>query len=476
MTWGSSRWGAACGRGGELGRELAERQVLAAPLDEAEGGDVPEAGGAAVAEHHLVAVGEREQLAQAARAAGPPPTSPAPGGGWCRGRWAPPPARAATCSGRTFDGPLPKRPSDGFSPSGMRMSAGVVSVVGVWQAACSSRVQAWQPWRPPDRRHRAPARRISARVAAVVPVGHPGRRRQGQGAASAAGERRHRLRRRRARLPHARRTSSRRPSRRAATRPTTTTRPTAGLARRCARRWRPRRARDSGYEVAASQVLVTNGAKQAVYEASPPCSTPATRSSSPRPTGRPTPRSSPWPAGCPVAVPTDEATGFHLTVEALEAARDAAPPRSCSSCRPTTPPAPCRPPTRSPPSGGGRRSTTCGWSPTRSTSTSSTAAARSPRMPVAVPELADRCVVINGVAKTYAMTGWRVGLADRPARRRRGRRQPPVPRHLERLQRLPARRPGRARPATSTAVGRDARRLRPPPAAPSTACSTSARA
>jgi aspartate/methionine/tyrosine aminotransferase len=30
-------------------------------------------------------------------------------------------------------------------------------------------------------------------------------------------------------------------------------------------------------------------------------------------------------------------------------------------------------------------------------------------MPVLVPELADRCVVLNGVAKTYAMTGWRVG-------------------------------------------------------------------
>jgi aspartate aminotransferase len=30
-------------------------------------------------------------------------------------------------------------------------------------------------------------------------------------------------------------------------------------------------------------------------------------------------------------------------------------------------------------------------------------------MPVAVPELAQRCVVVNGVAKTYAMTGWRVG-------------------------------------------------------------------
>src|SRR5207237_10165817 len=30
-------------------------------------------------------------------------------------------------------------------------------------------------------------------------------------------------------------------------------------------------------------------------------------------------------------------------------------------------------------------------------------------MPVAVPELAEQCVVVNGVAKTYAMTGWRVG-------------------------------------------------------------------
>ena len=30
-------------------------------------------------------------------------------------------------------------------------------------------------------------------------------------------------------------------------------------------------------------------------------------------------------------------------------------------------------------------------------------------MPVLVPELAERCLVVNGVAKTYAMTGWRVG-------------------------------------------------------------------
>jgi aspartate/methionine/tyrosine aminotransferase len=36
-------------------------------------------------------------------------------------------------------------------------------------------------------------------------------------------------------------------------------------------------------------------------------------------------------------------------------------------------------------------------------------------MPVAVPELADTCVVVNGVAKTYAMTGWRVGWMIAPA-------------------------------------------------------------
>jgi aspartate/methionine/tyrosine aminotransferase len=35
-------------------------------------------------------------------------------------------------------------------------------------------------------------------------------------------------------------------------------------------------------------------------------------------------------------------------------------------------------------------------------------------MPVLVPEITDRCVVLNGVAKTYAMTGWRVGWMIAP--------------------------------------------------------------
>ena len=47
---------------GELRRELAERQVLGLVIDQPERGDVPERGGAAVAEYHVVAVREREEL------------------------------------------------------------------------------------------------------------------------------------------------------------------------------------------------------------------------------------------------------------------------------------------------------------------------------------------------------------------------------------------------------------------------------
>ncbi len=57
-------------RGGELRAELAERRVLRLRADEARGRDVPERRGAAVAQHDLVAVGQREQRGQAlARAA-----------------------------------------------------------------------------------------------------------------------------------------------------------------------------------------------------------------------------------------------------------------------------------------------------------------------------------------------------------------------------------------------------------------------
>ncbi|GAA2827916.1 hypothetical protein GCM10020220_015940 [Nonomuraea rubra] len=81
----------------------------------------------------------------------------------------------------------------------------------------------------------------------------------------------------------------------------------------------------------------------------------------------------------------------------------------------------------------------------------------------AVPELGDRVVILNGVAKTYAMTGWRVGLADRPVRRGQGRDEPAVARHLQRLQRRPDGGAGRGvgRPVGG---GGDAGGVRPAPA------------
>ena len=84
-------------------------------------------------------------------------------------------------------------------------------------------------------------------------------------------------------------------------------------------------------------------------------------------------------------------------------------PRCCCSSRRPTRPAPSTPPTRSGRSAAGSRTTACGCSPTRSTSTSSTTASRPARCRCCAPTLADNCVVVNGVAKTYAMTGWRVG-------------------------------------------------------------------
>ena len=116
-------------------------------------------------------------------------------------------------------------------------------------------------------RRPAPAtgNRISARIAAVVAVGHPGRRRQGQGAAggrgstSSASAPASPTSRRPAHIVEAAAAACRDPRNHRYT-------PTAGLPElREAIAAKTRR--DSGLEVAAAQVLVTNGGKQAVANA-----------------------------------------------------------------------------------------------------------------------------------------------------------------------------------------------------------------
>ena len=167
--------------------------------------------------------------------------------------------------------------------------------------------------------------------------------------------------------------------------------------------------RDSGYEVTPAQVLITNGGKQAVYEAFATLLDPGDEVILPAPYWTTYPEAIRLAGGVPVEVLADETQDYLVTVEQLEAARTER-TKVLLFCSPVEPDRlPSTRASRSRRSGGGPTSTGSGWSPTRSTSTSPTTASRPSRCRSPCPSLADRCVVLNGVAKTYAMTGWRVG-------------------------------------------------------------------
>ncbi|MBU6279531.1 MAG: pyridoxal phosphate-dependent aminotransferase [Actinomycetales bacterium] len=166
--------------------------------------------------------------------------------------------------------------------------------------------------------------------------------------------------------------------------------------------------RDSGLVVAANQVLVTNGGKQALYNAFATLLDPGDEVLLQAPYWTTYPEAIRLAGGVPVIVPSDEATGYRVDVAALEAART---PRTkvLVFVSPSNP-------------------TGAVYSPEAVREIGAWAAehdlwvitdeiyehlvygsAQFSSMPVQVPDLTDRCVVVNGVAKTYAMTGWRVG-------------------------------------------------------------------
>ncbi|MGQ7295364.1 pyridoxal phosphate-dependent aminotransferase [Quadrisphaera sp. KR29] len=167
-------------------------------------------------------------------------------------------------------------------------------------------------------------------------------------------------------------------------------------------------ARDSGYEVAPEQVLVTNGGKQAVYTAFAALCDPGDEVLLPAPYWTTYPEAVRLAGGVPVEVFAGEEQDYLVTVEQLEAART---PRTkvllfCSPSNPT---------------GSvydeaqvraiGEWALEHGlWVVTDEIYEHLLYdGAAAPSMPVVVPDLADRTLVLNGVAKTYAMTGWRVG-------------------------------------------------------------------
>jgi aspartate aminotransferase len=166
--------------------------------------------------------------------------------------------------------------------------------------------------------------------------------------------------------------------------------------------------RDSGYRVKAGQVLVTNGAKQAVYNAFATLLDPGDEVLVPAPYWVTYPEAIRLAGGVPAPVPTDETTGFRASVEALEAART---PRTkvLLFVSPSNPTGAVYPPAQV--EAVGRWAAANGlWVVTDEIYEHLVYGdAVFSSMPALVPELADRCVVVNGVAKTFAMTGWRVG-------------------------------------------------------------------
>jgi aspartate aminotransferase len=172
--------------------------------------------------------------------------------------------------------------------------------------------------------------------------------------------------------------------------------------------------RDSDYTVQPSQVLVTNGGKQAVYQAFQTLLDPGDEVLLPAPYWTTYPEAITLPGGVPVVVPADESTGYLVSVEQLEAART---PRTKVLLfnSPSNPTGAIYPPEQV--EAIGRWAVEHGiWVVTDEIYEHLVYGdARHVSMPAVVPELADTCVVLNGVAKTYAMTGWRVGWMIGPA-------------------------------------------------------------
>jgi aspartate aminotransferase len=166
--------------------------------------------------------------------------------------------------------------------------------------------------------------------------------------------------------------------------------------------------RDSGLERSASQVLITNGGKHSVFAAFATIVDPGDEVICPAPYWTTYPEAIALAGGIPVVVDTDETAGFRVTVDQLERART---PRTKALLfvSPDNPSGAVYPPSEV--EAIGRWALEHGiWVITDEIYEHLTYGEhRFSSMPALVPELADTCIVVNGVAKTYAMTGWRVG-------------------------------------------------------------------
>ena len=166
--------------------------------------------------------------------------------------------------------------------------------------------------------------------------------------------------------------------------------------------------RDSGYDVSAAQVLVTNGGKHAVHNSFATLLDPGDEVLLPAPYWTTYPEPIRLAGGEPVVLPTDESTGFRVTVDQLDAATTDR-TKVLMFVSPSNPTGAVYP--RDEVEAIGRWAADRGiWVITDEIYEHLTYGDHEfSSIATLVPELADRVVVVNGVAKTYAMTGWRVG-------------------------------------------------------------------
>jgi len=166
--------------------------------------------------------------------------------------------------------------------------------------------------------------------------------------------------------------------------------------------------RDTAYETKAANVLVTNGGKQAVYNTFAALLDPGDEVLVIAPYWTTYPESIKLAGGVPVQVTTDETSGYLATVEQLEAARTDR-TKVLLFVSPSNPTGAVYP--REDVVAIGRWAAEHGlWVVTDEIYEHLVYGdAQMTSIATAVPELGDRVVILNGVAKTYAMTGWRVG-------------------------------------------------------------------
>ncbi|MBD0324517.1 MAG: pyridoxal phosphate-dependent aminotransferase, partial [Aldersonia sp.] len=159
--------------------------------------------------------------------------------------------------------------------------------------------------------------------------------------------------------------------------------------------------RDSGLDCAATQVLVTNGGKHAVFTAFAAICDPGDEVLVPAPYWTTYPEAITLAGGVPRIIHTTEETGFQVTVDQLEAARTER-TKVLLFCSPSNPTGAVYPPETV--EAIGRWALEHGiWVVTDEIYEHLLYdGAQAPSMPVVVPELAQTCVVLNGVAKTYA--------------------------------------------------------------------------